>query len=229
MANRVFLHDFATVLQSIGNDFVSGRHPDRERRPAGPASSWYVCTVSTAAVVLAAGAGSRYTGPTHKLRAPFRGRAVGLWAIERAARADLDETIVVVGAVELPVPVGVTLLRNPRWAAGQRGSLRIALDHAVTVGHDAVVVGLADQPLVPTTAWRAVAAAVHSPIAIATYGGRRGNPVRLDASIWPRMPDGGDEGARSLFRLSPELVTEVACLGDPVDIDTVEDLERWNS
>jgi CTP:molybdopterin cytidylyltransferase MocA len=188
-----------------------------------------LCTVSTAAVVLAAGAGARYVGPTHKLRAPFRGRALGLWAIERAARAGLDETIVVVGAVELPVPVGVTVLRNPTWADGQRSSLRVALDHATERGHDAVVVGLADQPLVPTSAWRSVAATVDHPIAIATYDGRRGNPVRLASSIWSRLPQGGDEGARSLFRLSPELVTEVACSGDPVDIDTVEDLQRWNS
>jgi CTP:molybdopterin cytidylyltransferase MocA len=152
-----------------------------------------------------------------------------MWAIERAARAALDETIVVVGAVELPVPVGVTVLRNARWADGQRGSLRVALDHATAMGHDAVVVGLADQPLVATSAWRTVAAAVERPITIATYDGRRGNPVRLAASIWSRIPDGGDEGARSLFRLSPELVAEVACSGDPVDIDTVEDLQKWNS
>jgi molybdenum cofactor cytidylyltransferase len=189
----------------------------------------YVFTVSTAAVVLAAGAGARYEGPTHKLRAAFRGRALGLWAIERAARADLDETIVVMGAVELPVPVGVTVVRNADWETGQRGSLRVALAHASAAGHDAVVVGLADQPLVPTSAWRAVAAATHSAIAVATYEGRRGNPVRLAASIWSRLPAGGDEGARSLIRLSPELVTEVACTGDPVDIDTVEDLQRWNS
>jgi molybdenum cofactor cytidylyltransferase len=195
---------------------------------SGPARG-YVFTVSTAAVVLAAGAGARYAGPTHKLRAAFRGRALGLWAIERAARAELDETIVVVGAVVLPVPVGVTVVHNPDWEGGQRGSLRVALAHASAAGHDAVVVGLADQPLVPTSAWRAVAAATDSPIAIATYEGRRGNPVRLAASIWPRLPAGADEGARSLFRLSPELVTEVACTGDPVDIDTVEDLERWNS
>ncbi|MDQ1423579.1 MAG: molybdenum cofactor cytidylyltransferase [Acidimicrobiaceae bacterium] len=196
---------------------------------AAPACSWYLCLVSNAAVVLAAGAGARYAGPTHKLRAPFRGRALGLWAIERAARAGLDETVVVMGAVELPVPVGVTVLRNPRWAEGQRGSLHVALEHAAAVGHDAVVVGLADQPLVPTSAWRSVAAAVDHPIAIATYNGRRGNPVRLAASMWSRLPQGGDEGARSLFRLSPELVTEIACSGDPVDIDTVEDLQRWNS
>ena len=184
--------------------------------------------MTTAAVVLAAGLGRRFPG---KLRASFRGRPLAQWALESAAGAGLDEVLVVVGADDLAdlLPDGARVLHNPDPSAGQATSLAVAIAAAEAAGHDAVVVGLADQPLVPAEAWRLVAAAPPDPpIATATFAGARRPPVRLHRSVWPLLPETGDEGARVLLRSRPELVAEVPCPGDPVDIDTPEDLERWN-
>ncbi len=112
--------------------------------------------MKTAAVVLAAGSGSRFEGDSHKLLAPFRGRCLYQWAVTAALGAGFDETLLVIGAVELTVPGAVETATNPSWAEGQATSLGVALAWAGDRGHDAVVVGLADQPLIPPEAWRAV-------------------------------------------------------------------------
>jgi molybdenum cofactor cytidylyltransferase len=204
-------------------------------------------TASTAAVVLAAGGASRWAravggstgrgagGDTdtesagHKLLAPFRGHPLVWWAVQHAVESGLARTWVVTGAVDLTgvLPPGVRLIDNPGWAAGQATSLRGAIAAARDEGVTAVVVGLGDQPLIPPSAWAAVASAA-GPIAVATYDGRRRNPVKLAASVWASLPETGDEGARLLMRSRPDLVQEVPCEGDPVDIDTREDLQRWS-
>jgi molybdenum cofactor cytidylyltransferase len=191
--------------------------------------------VSTAAIVLAAGGGSRFTasgGVGHKLLASYLGRTVVEWAIETAAAANLDATYVVRGATRLPVPAlaadSVTFVRNDRWAEGIATSLRVGISRARRDGHAAVVVGLGDQPLVQAEAWRRVARATTTPIAVATYVGERGNPVRLSSMVWPLLPTRGDEGAKVVMRRRPDLVTEVPCPGRSADIDTVDDLATWS-
>jgi molybdenum cofactor cytidylyltransferase len=180
-----------------------------------------------AGVLLAAGAGTRFGGD--KLRASLRGRPLLELALEPALEADLDEVIVVTGAEELDelIPDGVTVLRNERWEDGQATSLGVALDWCQRRGHGAAVVGLGDQPGLTPTAWQTVAEWPDGPIVVATYGRRRGHPVRLDAPVWSLLPTEGDEGARALMSRRPELVVEVACDGTPGDIDTKEDLRRW--
>jgi len=184
--------------------------------------------VTTVAVVLAAGAGSRFSGPTHKLLAPLGTDTVAGRAIGAARTAAIGPVIVVVGAVDLPAEVtdGCLVVRNPYWAEGQASSVQCALATAREHDADVVVIGLADQPFVTPEAWRAVAAST-SPIAVATYDGVRGNPVRLHESVWSLLPVSGDSGARDLIRLRPELVSEVACAGSSADIDTQEDLDSW--
>jgi CTP:molybdopterin cytidylyltransferase MocA len=161
--------------------------------------------------------------------APLRGRPLVWWALEHASSAGLDELIVVTGAVDLAavLPSGATVVANDSWADGQATSLLAGVHAAQAAGHDAVVVGLGDQPFVMPAAWRAVAASP-SPIAVATYAGRRANPVRLGAEVWPLLASTGDEGARELMARRPDLVAGVPCEGDPADVDTVEDLGRWS-
>jgi molybdenum cofactor cytidylyltransferase len=185
--------------------------------------------MTTAAVLLAAGTGSRFAGATHKLKAPFRGRTVAEWAIANALEARFDETIVILGAVDLTLPGGITAVCNPDFALGQATSVHLAMRYARHAGHKAIVTGLADQPLITPQTWRAIGDCNDSPIVVATYEGKRRNPVRLGSAVWDLLPTEGDEGARTVMRLYPDLVTEVPCTGNPADIDTVEDLRRWNS
>lgn len=186
----------------------------------------------TAGVLLAAGEGSRFEGPPNKLLADFRGRPLAYWAAAALAGAGLAGCCVVTGAANLDAALealGLTIVHNERWSEGQASSLRSGLDWCRAGGFDAAVVGLGDQPLVPAAAWRAVAVATHAPIVTATYGGRRRPPVRLDRSVWDLVPEEGDEGARVLMRRRPDLVGEVACDGDPADVDTAEDLRRYGA
>lgn len=184
-----------------------------------------------AAVVLAAGEGTRF-GTASKLLAPFGGRQLAGWAFQAASESGLDALVVVVGAVDLgslvaSVAPTATVVENDKWRHGQATSLRAAVDWCDGEGFDAAVVGLADQPLVPASAWRAVGrSSCRAPLVTATYGGVRRPPVRIAREVWPLLASAGDEGARALMRSRPELVGEVACEGDPADVDTVVDLRR---
>jgi CTP:molybdopterin cytidylyltransferase MocA len=188
--------------------------------------------VTTTAALLAAGGSTRFVGPTHKLLAALDGRPVFRWALDHVVAAGLDHVVVVTGAVDLGIEdVGVTIVHNEHWEHGQAGSLQLAIRAAEAAGSEFIVVGLADQPFIPASAWRAVATSDSAaPILVATFDGRRGpNPVRLHRSVWPQVPAAGDEGARSLMRLHPDWIDEVACEGSAADIDTLEDLGQWTN
>ncbi len=182
-------------------------------------------TPGNAAVILAAGAGTRFEGPVHKLRADLDGTPVLRRAVDAAVDSGIGPVIVVTGAEPLSdlLPPGVSVLEASDWANGRARSIAAAVRalEATTLG--AMVVGLGDMPWVTAGAWRAVAGAA-SPIAVATYDGRRRLPVRIERRLWPELPSAGDEGARRLMERFADLVTEVPVDGSARDVDSVEDL-----
>jgi CTP:molybdopterin cytidylyltransferase MocA len=162
------------------------------------------------------------------LRSPFRGKPLVSWAVDAAASAELDETIVVTGATDLStvLPARITEVHNNRWAEGRATSLHAGLAAATWEGHTAAVVGWATQPLVPAAAWISVSATA-APVAVATYQGRRSWPVLLHAEVWPLLNHGGDDPVALLAQERPDLVAEVPCPGDPQVFASADELAAW--
>jgi CTP:molybdopterin cytidylyltransferase MocA len=187
---------------------------------------------SVAVAVLAGGRGSRLEADTPKPLLEVAGRPLVAWALDAAMASGLRPVVLVTGyrgaTVSAAAPQGVVVVRAPRWRSGIAHSLRAglgALEGWARV--DAVCVGLADQPRVGAEAYRRLAAAhaAGAELAVATYGGKRGNPVLLGRKLWPEaLRLTGDVGARTLMRTHD--VAEVDCsdTGDPADVDTLDDL-----
>jgi CTP:molybdopterin cytidylyltransferase MocA len=184
------------------------------------------------AIVLAAGGGSRFGGG--KLLAKLGGQPIIEAVLENLREAPVDEIIVIVGAEagrlrEVCERYGVRTVANEEWERGQATSVLAGLRAS---GGRAAVVLLGDQPFVGAEAVERLVAAFAegAKVAVATYGGKRRNPVLFSREVWPLLEAelAGDEGARSVLRRHPELVVEVPCegVGDPVDVDTREDLRR---
>ena len=188
------------------------------------------------AVLLSAGSGTRFSGSSHKLLTQIFGKSVFAWSLQNLLEAEFQQIIIVTGAIDLSDEINkatancsnnqtnICVIENKNWHDGMASSLQCGLAEAQRLGANSVVVGLADQPAVKPTSWRRVANS-QSPIAVATYNGVRGNPVRLHAELWPLLPTTGDEGARNLFKSHKDLLEEVACDGSAQDLDTTNDID----
>ena len=161
------------------------------------------------AVVLAAGAATRFGSPKQALTLPS--------VLAALAEAPVDEVVVVSGAYPVEAD-GTRVVRCVEWAHGPGASLRCGL-RALPDDADAAVIVLADGPwLAPASVERVLAAwRENGGIAAASYGGERGHPVVLGRPAWDAIPD---EGARSL----PARLVACDDLGSPGDVDTPADL-----
>jgi CTP:molybdopterin cytidylyltransferase MocA len=171
------------------------------------------------AVVLAAGAASRFGSPKQRLLLEP--------VLERVRRSAVGESVVVVlGAHE--VETSARTVRCPDWDSGPGASLRCGLN-ALPAEAEAAVVVLADGPrLAPEAIDRVVASwrELKAPVVAASYGGIRLHPVLVARERWADIPD---EGARTLNAVL------VPCddLESPGDVDFAdqlpEDVTSWSS
>jgi len=192
----------------------------------------------TAAIVLAAGAGSRFGGG--KLLAPLDGRPILDHVLAVARGAGLARIIVVLGdsAAEIGSALdlaGVETVVNPDPASGLSSSLRIGLGLVAAAnavasddGVDAVLVLLGDQPLVRPDVIRALLDATvpaGCSIVIPRYIDGGTNPALLLRDAWPLTATLiGDRGMGPVIAAHPDLVVEVPIDADNPDIDTRADL-----
>ena len=142
-----------------------------------------------AAVVLAAGAATRYGSPKQLVFLPA--------VLERLAQTSIGEVVVVEGAYPLDgVDVGeARVVRCPDWQRGPGASLRCGL---AALGDDveAALIVLADGPqLDPRAVERVIAHRTEAPVVVASYDGTRDHPAVLSRAAWKDIPD---EGARAL-------------------------------
>jgi CTP:molybdopterin cytidylyltransferase MocA len=186
-----------------------------------------------AAVVLAAGAGSRFGG--RKLLAPVEGRPILQHVLERLESAGVAEVVVVVGdeADELETGIDWGPARrvvNPAPDRGLSSSLKVGIA-ALPDDAEAALITLGDQPLLPARAVRALLDAEERedrPIVVPVYGNGAGrNPVLLRREAFTLVDEtNGDRGLGPLLEAHPELVHEIPIRvegGNP-DVDTREDL-----
>jgi molybdenum cofactor cytidylyltransferase len=190
--------------------------------------------MSVTAVVLAAGASSRFG--SNKLLAPLAGRPVLQHALDAVAAAGLDDVVVVLGDEHAAVERGIAWrserrVVNPRPQDGLSSSLRVGLDTAAEdPGCDAVLVVLGDQPTLRPVAVEAVMdAAAASPAHLfvrARYAGDDApNPVLVRRSAWATVAGlSGDRGLGPLLAAHPEQVLAVDVDGANLDVDTPDDL-----
>jgi CTP:molybdopterin cytidylyltransferase MocA len=167
------------------------------------------------AVVLAAGAATRFGSPKQLLLLPY--------VLDGLRAAPVDEIVIVSGAYtveesELLDLEDVRVVSCPDWARGPGASLRCGLA-ALGDTADAALIVLADGPyLDPRAVERVLAHRDQADFVAASYDGTRSHPAVIARPLWDRIPDDGGRGLEVLLVPCDDLIP-------PGDIDT-PDLAR---
>lgn len=182
--------------------------------------------MTTAAVVLAAGASTRLGELKQLVRL---GEETLLERAVRVAREAGCSPVVVVLGAEYAQVLGNSLLGdavpviNDKWEEGMASSIRLGVRTLgfVAKGAEGVVLMTCDMPAVTVSHLRALMAS--GEVTASRYAGRSGVPAYFSAGYFDRlMALQGEAGARKLLRSAHCVDLE----GGELDVDTAADLAR---
>jgi molybdenum cofactor cytidylyltransferase len=184
------------------------------------------------AIVLAAGASTRFGSPKQLVR--VQGRPVLHLVVARATEIAGHAVIIVLGAhaAELAPLLRhspATIVVNREWPEGLASSIRVGIARLPPTC-DAALLLLADQVAVSAEDLRRLASTWRrqpQSIVAAQYEGITGPPVIFPRADFPTLSElRGDQGARTLLHRSRDRVVRVPITSAAIDIDRPEDLLR---
>jgi len=183
------------------------------------------------AVVLAAGRASRFDGD--KLTRRLGGKPLLHYSLTAAQAAFPGRVLLVAGhepeaIIESAGGLATQVVINPDYTAGQGSSIAVGV-RACRDDADAVVIMLADQPLVTPEILEQLATnwtGDDRHIVASDYGDSQGPPALFGKEAFDQLCAlDGDHGAKSLIRSRDFDVITVAVGPAGFDVDTPQDLE----
>ena len=190
---------------------------------------------SVLGILLAGGESSRFGGQ-NKLFVEIEGKPV----IENATKNLIDsgvESVKIVTGYQAELVeeklshLDVEFLYNKDWKMGQSTSVRRGID--AILEETTVVFALGDMPFVKSSSINELISVQRNEkvgdVFVASYKGKRGNPVLFRASVMEILKEGlrGDEGGNSILKDLGMNLVETGDKGVLFDIDTEEDLEDY--
>jgi molybdenum cofactor cytidylyltransferase len=195
-----------------------------------------------AAIVLAAGASTRYGQPKQLL--PVGGKTMLQHVVDVVLASPVDQTIVVLGhrageigsSVRPGLPTAADksadIVTNEEWQAGLSTSVQAGL-RAIRPDVQAALFVLADQPAITPGIIAALLGRYRetgASIVVPTYEGKRGNPALFDRSLFAELMEvRNDQGGRQLIDRYANRTEKVEVGSEAVlvDVDTEEDYQRF--
>lgn len=203
---------------------------------ANPTDDCFSIPADYAAVIMAAGGGTRFHSGSHKLLTQIDGKPVLIHTVERVLAAGYRTVIVVLGyqaaiLAELLKDFPVEIVINENWEKGQSTSLQKGILNLPERTRSACLV-LADQPFVCIQTYRALACRQEEQpdmIIMPTYKGENGNPTMFPQLTFAELREqsAADSGGRRLLKKYQTCLLET---DDPYvirDIDTLEDFRNY--